>query len=152
MSARGTQPLTWIIGFKVLKGACAVLIGCLLLATRKMIPAEDLLGLIAHWLHVPLTSHFLQRALFVAASLTPRREAMVAFTSFAYGGLFGIEAVGLAMRAKWARWLTIIATTSLIPVEVYELLVRFTFVRLTALLVNVAVVWYLVQRKDEFEG
>lgn len=152
MSARGAQPLTWIVAFKVLKGACLVVIGAVLLATRKMIPADDLLGRIAHWLHVPLTSHALQRALAVASSLTPRREALVAFTSFAYGGLFGIEAVGLAMRAKWARWLTIIATSCLIPVEVYELLVRVTPARLAVLPINVAVVAYLARRKDAFEG
>jgi uncharacterized membrane protein (DUF2068 family) len=152
MAARGSQPLAWIIAFKVIKGVALVVIGVLLLATRRMIPPDDLLGEIAHWLHVPLTSRLLQRALLHTASLTPQREAVVAWTALAYGGLFGTEAVGLSVRAGWARWLTIIATGCLIPLECYELVQHPTFVRLGILLVNLAVVGYLVRRKEMFES
>ena len=151
MSARGSRPLAWIVGFKIVKGACLFVIGGVLLVTRKTLPADDLVGRIAHWLHVPLTSRLLERALHLAASLTPRREAVLACTSFAYGVLFGTEAVGLSMRAGWARWLTIVATGCLVPVECYELYLRATLVRMSALLINVAVVWYLVARKEIFD-
>jgi uncharacterized membrane protein (DUF2068 family) len=152
MAARGSQPLAWIIAFKVVKGLALVVIGVLLLATRRMIPPDDLLGEVARWLHVPLTSRLLQRAMFHAASLTPQREAVVAWTALAYGGLFGTEAAGLFMRAGWARWLTIAATSCLIPLECYELARHATFVRLGILLVNLAVVGYLVRRKEIFES
>ena len=151
MAGRASQPLAWIIAFKVIKSLTLVAIGVVLLVTRRTIPADDLLGEIARWLHVPYTSRLLQRALLSAASLTPQREALVAGTAMAYGGLFATEAVGLSMRAGWARWLTIVATSCLVPLELYELWRRPTFVRVGILLVNIAVVVYLVRRREIFE-
>jgi len=62
----------------------------------------------------------------------------------AYGGLFLTEGTGLLLRQRWAEWLTIIATSSLMPIEAYELVEKFTAVRLLALLINAAVVLYLI--------
>jgi uncharacterized membrane protein (DUF2068 family) len=61
-----------------------------------------------------------------------------------YAGLFLTEGTGLLFRKRWAEWLTIVATSSLMPLEVYELVKQFTSVRLLALLVNAAVVLYLI--------
>jgi len=61
-----------------------------------------------------------------------------------YAALFLTEGTGLLFRKRWAEWLTIVATSSLMPFEVYELLKGFTAVRLLALLVNAAVVVYLI--------
>ena len=151
MAGRASQPLAWIIAFKVVKSLTLVAIGVVLLVTRRTIAADDLLGEIARLLHVPYTSRLLQRALLSAASLTPQREALVAGTAMAYGGLFATEAVGLSMRVGWARWLTIVATSCLVPLELYELWRHPTFVRVSILLVNVAVVVYLFRRKEIFE-
>ncbi len=151
MTRRRSQPLAWIIAFKVLKGVALCGIGALLLATRKRLPADDIVAMVSDLLHLPSSSYPVGRALRLAASLTPRREAAVALTAFGYAGLFAAEAIGLWMRAAWARWLTIIATGCLIPLECYELVVRTTMVRAGALVVSVAVVWYLVRRRDLFE-
>jgi uncharacterized membrane protein (DUF2068 family) len=61
-----------------------------------------------------------------------------------YAALFLTEGTGLLFRKRWAEWLTIIATSSLMPFEVYELVEKFTVVRLLALLINAAVVLYLI--------
>ena len=61
-----------------------------------------------------------------------------------YAALFLTEGTGLLFRKRWAEWLTIVATSSLMPFEVYELLKEFTAVRLVALLVNAVVVLYLI--------
>lgn len=69
-----------------------------------------------------------------------------------YAGLFLTEGTGLLFRKRWAEWLTIIATSSLMPIEVYELVEKFTAIRLCALLINAAVVLYLiylVRQKEE---
>ena len=71
----------------------------------------------------------------------------------AYAALFLTEGTGLLFRRRWAEWLTIIATSSLMPMEIYELAKQFTAVRLLALLVNGALVLYLiylVRQKDEW--
>jgi len=61
-----------------------------------------------------------------------------------YAALFLTEGTGLLFRKRWAEWLTIVATSSLMPIEVYELVEKFTAVRLFALLINAAVVLYLI--------
>jgi len=35
VSARGSQPLAWIVGFKIVKGILLIAIGVALLATRE---------------------------------------------------------------------------------------------------------------------
>jgi uncharacterized membrane protein (DUF2068 family) len=63
-----------------------------------------------------------------------------------YGSLFTVEGVGLWKGKRWAEYLTVIATSTLIAFELYELARRLTMVRVSALVVNVAAVIYLVYR------
>jgi uncharacterized membrane protein (DUF2068 family) len=60
--------------------------------------------------------------------------------------------VGLAMRRRWAEYLTVIATGILIPYEAYEVIHHVTLFKIGALLLNVAVVGYLAYRKRLFVG
>ena len=70
--------------------------------------------------------------------------------SFLYSALQLTEGIGLWLEKRWAEFLTVIATSCLIPVEIYEIFAHFTWLRVGALLVNVFVVWYLSTRlKDE---
>jgi uncharacterized membrane protein (DUF2068 family) len=66
--------------------------------------------------------------------------------SFVYAALLLTEGVGLWMRQHWAEYFTVVVTGSFIPLEAYELTRRFTAVRLVVLLLNVAIVGYLVRR------
>jgi uncharacterized membrane protein (DUF2068 family) len=150
-STRAPTTLWWIVGLKLLKAIALVALGIGLLVARRL-PAEEVLTHVAAALHVPATSRVLMRAMSFATTLTPGREAALGLTALAYAGLFVVEGVGLARRAPWARWLTIGATSCLVPLEVYEIARRPTGVRIAALLLNVAVVAYLVWRKDVFEG
>lgn len=63
-----------------------------------------------------------------------------------YAALFLTEGTGLLFRQRWAEWLTIVSTSLFMPLEVYELIKRFTGVRLLLLLVNAGVVLFLVLR------
>ncbi|MCB1025174.1 MAG: DUF2127 domain-containing protein, partial [Acidobacteria bacterium] len=70
--------------------------------------------------------------------------------SFLYSALQLTEGIGLWLEKRWAEFLTVIATSLMIPVEVYEIFVKFTWIRIGALVVNLFVVWYLATRlKDE---
>lgn len=80
------------------------------------------------------------------------RNNLIAFSvgSFLYSALQLTEGVGLWLEKRWAEVLTVIATSLLIPVEIYEIYEKFTFVRVAALVVNLFIVWYFVTRlKDE---
>ena len=64
--------------------------------------------------------------------------------TLAYAAVFATEGIGLWMRKRWAEWLTIIITGSLIPLEIWELSMRPTFGKASVFVVNVAIVWYLI--------
>ena len=77
---------------------------------------------------------------------------LLAIGAFAYALLEGTEGIGLAMRRRWAEYLTVIATGVLIPFEAYEVVHKVTLFRAGALLLNLAVVGYLAYRKRLFVG
>jgi uncharacterized membrane protein (DUF2068 family) len=68
----------------------------------------------------------------------------------AYALLEGLEAVGLWLQKRWAEYLTFIATSALIPLEVYEIVTKGSPFKVITLIVNVAVVAYLLYAKRLF--
>src|SRR4051794_18545256 len=68
----------------------------------------------------------------------------------AYAILEGLEAIGLWYQKRWAEYLTFIATCALLPLEVYELSHRVSPFKITALIVNLAIVVYLLLAKRLF--
>jgi uncharacterized membrane protein (DUF2068 family) len=77
---------------------------------------------------------------------------VIAVSAIAYAALEATEGVGLAMRRRWAEYLTVIATGILIPYEAYEVVIHPTLFKVGALLLNVGVVGYLAYRKRLFVG
>ena len=77
---------------------------------------------------------------------------VLAIGAIVYALLEGTEGVGLAMRRRWAEYLTVIATGILIPYEAFEVVHRVSLFKVGALLLNVAVVGYLAYRKRLFVG
>jgi len=67
-----------------------------------------------------------------------------------YAAVEGIEAAGLWYQQRWAEYLTFLVTTSLLPLEVYEIIDRASPFKILAFLVNVAVVVYLALAKRLF--
>ncbi|MGH3669851.1 MAG: DUF2127 domain-containing protein [Pseudonocardiaceae bacterium] len=67
-----------------------------------------------------------------------------------YALLEGVEAVGLWFAQRWAEYLTFVATTLLLVPEVYELTGRITVTKILALIINLAVVGYLLFAKRLF--
>jgi uncharacterized membrane protein (DUF2068 family) len=63
-----------------------------------------------------------------------------------YATLFMIEGIGLWHEAPWGEYLTVVATSLLIPIEVYEIAQKLSVPRVGALIVNIAAVAYLVWR------
>ena len=83
-------------------------------------------------------------------SLPSGRLHLVGVVLSAYAVLEAVEAVGLWMQKRWAEYLTLIATAALLPLEIYELTRGVTMLKVTALVVNVAVVVYLLFAKRLF--
>ena len=75
----------------------------------------------------------------------PGRFVAVGIVALAYAAIFATEGIGLWLRKYWAEWFTVIATGSLVPVEIYECVVRFGWLKLAVLIANVLIVIYLVR-------
>ena len=86
------------------------------------------------------------------SSVPESKMKMIGTVAFLYAALFSVEGVGLWMAKRWAEYLTIIATSSLVPFEVYELVKRATWQRGAALGVNVLVVAYLIWKVRQREA
>jgi uncharacterized membrane protein (DUF2068 family) len=64
--------------------------------------------------------------------------------TIAYSTLFLVEGTGLFFEKRWAAFLTIIATISFIPIEIYELLKAPSLLKGVALVINAAIAVFLV--------
>ena len=71
-------------------------------------------------------------------------------TSAIYCVVEGTEAVGLWRERRWAEYLTALATFGFLPFEVHELIKRVTVLRVAGLVVNVAILAWLVWAKHLF--
>ena len=97
-----------------------------------------------------LIVQFLLKLLLIIGTFT--HVNVLAIGAIAYALLEGTEGVGLAMRRRWAEYLTVIATGILIPYEAFEVIHKVTLFKIGALLLNVTVVGYLAYRKRLFVG
>lgn len=143
--------LVWIVAFKAFKTVTLVTVGVALLATRHDDPV-DLLTRAALAVHLPLSSEIFDRGVRFALNLSVRKQIGLAITAFGYAVLMGSEGVALYLRKPWARWFTIGATSSLLPIEIFEIVREVHPVRVLVLLANIAIVVYLFRRKELFDA
>jgi uncharacterized membrane protein (DUF2068 family) len=54
-----------------------------------------------------------------------------------------VEGTGLLLRKRWAEYLTVIATGSFVPMEIYEIFRHCTISRIGLLIANLAILAYL---------
>ena len=66
------------------------------------------------------------------------------FVTFTYAAVFAVEGIGLWMQKRWAEWLTVIVTASLIPLEGWEFVHRPNVGKAAVVIANAAIVAYLV--------
>jgi uncharacterized membrane protein (DUF2068 family) len=93
---------------------------------------------------------FVVRTLERVSHLTRHGLLIVFFTATAYAVVEGVEAVGLWRQRRWAEYLTALATAGFLPLEIHELVRKVTPTRIVALVVNLAVLVYLVYAKRLF--
>lgn len=137
--------LLLIAVFKLFKGVLliAVGIGALDLLHR------DVADTVSHWvdmLRVDPDNHFVHAVLSRLLSVDPNQLKAVSAGTFIYAGLFLTEGIGLLLRKRWAEYFTIVTTAGLMPLEVWEITKQATAIKIVALLINAAIVVYLVAR------
>jgi uncharacterized membrane protein (DUF2068 family) len=75
---------------------------------------------------------------------------LIAFGILFYGLLQIAEGVGLWVLKRWGEYVAVVGTTLFIPLEVYELTDKISWLKIVALAVNLAAVAYLVLAKRLF--
>jgi uncharacterized membrane protein (DUF2068 family) len=85
-----------------------------------------------------------------AFKYSPSHLRILALVLLAFASLEAVEGVGLWFNKRWAEYLTFVATTALVPFEVYELTNGVSVFKLIALIINLAVVIYLLLAKRLF--
>jgi uncharacterized membrane protein (DUF2068 family) len=131
--------------FKLLKATALIVlaIGVLKLVHR------DVATQLEHWVAMfgfDPGSRYLNHAIQKATNLSPSKFKEFSIGSFIYAGLFLTEGIGLWLMKRWAEWFTVVITGSLVPLEIYEIYRHPTAVKIIVLIINLAVVAYLLYR------
>jgi len=82
--------------------------------------------------------------------LKPGTIKVLLALAIAYAVIEWTEAYGLWREKRWAEYLTVIATTGFLPLEIHELIESITVVRVGALVINVALIIWLIVNKHLF--
>src|ERR1700722_6431860 len=112
--------LMLIAAFKLLKGLLLMAVGFGALHFLH----RDLTAEIAHWvdlLRIDPHSHYLHWILGKVANVDEKKMRELSVGTFFYSALFFCEGTGLALRKRWAEYLTTISTASLMPIEFLEI-------------------------------
>jgi uncharacterized membrane protein (DUF2068 family) len=95
-------------------------------------------------IHLNPARHYPRIFLDAAARVTDTQLWLLALSAFLYAAVRFMEAFGLWHRKRWAAWFGALSGGVYVPVELFEVAHRFSWVKLTVLVVNMAIVAYLV--------
>lgn len=148
----GQATLRTIIAYKAIKGAIELALGLALGIALWLGEGQRL-----HQLALTLREDVTARVAVETAELflrlsTPGHLAISALAVGLDGVVGGVEALLLHHRKRWAVWVVVIASSVLIPWEVFELISHFRVLRLVLLILNVAVVVYLGRQASRHLG
>ncbi len=87
---------------------------------------------------------FLPRIVTYLHDLHASEIKVAALFAVGYGVLELVEGTGLWLDKLWAEYLTVVATSLLLPLELYELVRKPTALKAGGIAVNVAIVVYLI--------
>lgn len=145
-SARRDLGIRLIVAYKAVKaiGQLALAAGLVALAASGRLETVRSLAEVLRAEVASRWSLMVGRALL---ALTSRHGLHLVELGLLVDGTFtAVEGWALWRGFRWAPWLVVLATATPLPLEVVEILRKHSAPRIAALLVNVAVVWYLARR------
>lgn len=143
MTATSRKALKLIALFEAFKGfvVLSLAFGLLsFLAHDNEVYAEQII----RRLHLDPGQHYAH--MFIRAMADEPDSQLVVWALFAtlYAAVRGAEAYGLWHSKRWAEWFAALSGGIYIPIEIYELFRRATWIKAGALIINVAIVAYMV--------
>ncbi|WP_020519844.1 DUF2127 domain-containing protein [Catelliglobosispora koreensis] len=120
-------------------------------AVRRAFEADlPLLQPLADRLHWNLQDSSIVHAIRVVLETRPGTLGWITFFLVLYSVISLTEGVGLWLLKRWGEYVAAVATAFFIPVEIFELTHKVTWLRIAALIINVAAVAFLLYRKRLF--
>ena len=144
--------LRLIAVFKLFKALTLIAVGAGALHLTHANNAADTMTQLAGRIGFNPGGHYLDHALAKIANLPPKDFRDLGFGSFVYAALFLTEGVGLWLAKPWAEWFTAVITGSLVPLEIFEIHRHPTITKVIVLVLNIAIVAYLVVRIRREKG
>jgi uncharacterized membrane protein (DUF2068 family) len=142
---RRDRLLPWIAAERAFRAVVLLVIGIVLVTHPHTDWASEISRLIQK-LGLNPQENWIRRLLDKITRIGSSRYVVFGLIALAYGALEGAEAYGLWRQRRWGEYLTVIATSLLFIPEVWELTKSASFLKVGAILVNIAVVAYLIWR------
>jgi uncharacterized membrane protein (DUF2068 family) len=141
---RHNKGLVLIAVYKLLQALLFVAlgVGALRLLHKDI---DDVLTKIVSDLRFNPESRFVNFVLDRASFLNDPLLVRIGVAAFGYAAVGILEAIGLYLEKAWGEYLTLLITASFLPLEIHEIIRRLTSARVTLLLVNVIVLFYLLK-------
>jgi uncharacterized membrane protein (DUF2068 family) len=115
-------PTLYLIAIcKLAKGVALVLLATWLMSLSHRDLPEEFKNFLL-WVHLDPEHHLFESIADWLSTITPVNVRVTALATFLYGLFLLVGGTGLAIRAKWAIWLTIGESAFFIPIEIFELL------------------------------
>jgi uncharacterized membrane protein (DUF2068 family) len=136
-----------IIALKLLKGLLFVTLAIVAYTlSDNDLPYEY--HRLLHFLRLNPETRFFSDVAVQVAQLTEDKMLRVAAGILIYSLFSLVEGIGLLFRVKWAGWLAIGESSFFIPIEVYELVHRFSKPVVVILVINIVIVCYLLKNRE----
>lgn len=143
--ARHDRLLPWIAAERAFRALVLITVG-LVLVTHPHANWASEIASFAQRLGLDPKQNWVHRLIQKVSKISTNQDVVFGAIALGYGALEGVEAYGLWKRRRWGEWLTVLATSLLFVPEVWELTKSATALKVGALLVNIAVVAYLLWR------
>jgi uncharacterized membrane protein (DUF2068 family) len=139
VESRNTRGVRIVAVFEASKGALVIAAGLGLLSLLHHDLQATAERLVRHS-HLDPAHHYPKIFIAAASRMNDSRLVSLAVLAFLYSALRFVEAYGLWHMRTWAEWLAIVAGSVYLPVEVYEMSRRATWMRGFVLLIVVYLV------------
>ncbi len=137
--------LPWIAAERTFRAVVLLAVGIVLVTHPHANWASDIAHLAGHLGFDP-KENWIQRIINDVSKIHANQDLLFGLVAIGYGVLEGAEAYGLFKRRRWGEWLTVVATSLLFIPEIWELTKSASVLKVGAVVVNVAVVVYLLWR------
>ncbi len=140
------NPLLPVIGvFKLIKAAILFAAAYALRYLRHESQIGQTLVDWASAIHVDPEGRLMRRLIDKTVGASPGHLHLLGVGLFVYACLFSGEGIGLLARKRWGEYLTVVITSLLLPLEIYELFhPGRRIVKLVVLALNLAILAYLI--------